>query len=121
MSSASKDYMLQQMSRYFTAIKTIISAGGAASFRYITGNVPANGSVTIDAPTVLGFVAANYNIYSLGVQLAMVDPTVGTNPPVVDALSVLRYEIQTDGKIIIRNNYNAVVTYHVRITMPVKK
>lgn len=121
MSTTGVGYMLEQMNRYFAGVKAAITAGGAASFRYLTGNVAANGSVTIDAPTVLGFAVANYNIYSIGVQLAMVDPTVGTNPPIVDALSVLRYEIQTDGKIVIRNNYNGVVTYHARITMPVKK
>lgn len=121
MSTAAKDNMLTQMSDYFEKVKLAITAGGAASFRYKTGTVPANGSVTIDAPTELGFDVADYNVYSIGIQLAMVDPTIIPNPPVVDALSVLRYEIQADGQIVIRSNLNAVVTYHLRITMPVKK
>lgn len=121
MSTTSKQYMLTQMSRYFAGIKAIITTGGAASFRYKTGTVAANSSVTIDAPTELGFVAADYNVYSLGVQLAMVDPAISSNPPVVDAEAVLRWEIQADGKLVIRNNFNTVVTYHARITMPVKK
>lgn len=83
--------------------------------------MPANGTVVIDAPTELGFTAATHHVYSVGVQLAMVDPLVGSNPPVVDAETVLRWEIAADGKVTLRNNYNGVVTYHARITMPVKK
>lgn len=121
MSAQSKAYMIAQMQAYFTKVKTAITSGGAASFRYKTGTVPANGQVVYDAPTELGFAIALYHAGSIGIQLSMVDPTIATNPPIVDALSVLRYEIQADGTIIIKNNYNAVVTYHIRVTMPVKK
>jgi hypothetical protein len=113
--------MVTAMQGYFAKVKAAITTGGGASFRYKTGTVPANGSVVFDAPTDLGFTAATHNVYSIGVQLAMVDPLVGSNPPVVDAETVLRWEIAADGKITIRNNYSGVVTYHARITMPVKK
>lgn len=121
MSTTSKQYMLTQMARYFSSIKAAISAGGAARFQYLTGSIPANNSITIDAPTVLGYAVADYNVYSTGIQLAAVDPTISSNPPVTDAEALLRWEIQADGKVVIRNNYNAAITYHARITMPVKK
>lgn len=121
MSDVSKQYMLTALNAYFAKVKAAITSGGAASFRYKTGTVSANGTVVIDAPTELGFNATTHNVYSVGVQLAMVDPLVGSNPPVVDAEAVLRWEIAADGKVTLRNNYNGVVTYHARITMPVKK
>lgn len=122
MSATAKQYMLDQMTAYFAKVKTAITAGGAASFRYKTGSVPAAGQVVIDAPTELGFDPTAYNVYSLGVQLCMVDPTVSTNPPVVDATAVLSYAIQADGKLVIKSNFQAAaVVYHARITMPVKK
>lgn len=122
MSATAKQYMVDQMARYFAKVKAAITSGGAASFRYKTGSVPAVGQVVYDAPTELGFNPADYNVYSLGVQLCMVDPTVATNPPVVEATAVLSYAIQADGKVVIKSNFEtAAVTYHARITMPVKK
>lgn len=121
MSATGKAYMIQQMQAYFAKVKAAITSGGAASFRYKTGTVPANGQTIYDAPTELGFDIALYYAGSIGIQLSMVDPTIPTTPPIVDALSVLRYEIQADGKVVIKNNYNGVVTYHIRVTMPVKK
>lgn len=120
MSTIAKQYMVTQLARYFSRVKELIATGGSASFRYTTGIVPPNGQVVYDAPTELGFVVSQYDVYSLGIQLSMVDPTIPVNPPVVEALSVLRYEIQADGKVIIKSNYNGDVTYHARITMPVK-
>jgi ribosomal protein S3 len=121
MSATGKAYMIAQMQAYFTKVKAAITSGGAASFRYKTGTVPANGQTVYDAPTELGFAIADYHLGSIGIQLSMVDPTVQTNPPIVDALTVLRYEIQANGQIVIKSNYNGVVTYHIRVTMPVKK
>jgi hypothetical protein len=120
MSASATTYMLEQMSRYFEKIKTLAASGGAGSFKYVTGVVPANGQLLYDAPTELGFNVAQYNIYSMQIQLSMVDPTVAVTPPVVDALSVLRYEIQPDGKVLIRNNFDADITYHARFALPVK-
>ena len=119
--STESDKMVASMESYFQKVKDAIATGGSSAFRYLTGTVPANGSTVIDAPTVLGFTAAQYDVYSIGIELRMTDPTIPTNPPVVDALTVLRYEIQADGKFTIRSNYNGVVTYHIRVTMPVKK
>lgn len=121
MSTIAKDYMIEQMDIYFAGIKALVTTGGASSFKYVTGTIPANGQIVYDAPTQLGYTAAGYQVYSLGIQLSMVDPVITPNPPVVDALSVLRYEIQANGQVIIKNNYNGVVTYHARFTMPVKK
>ncbi|ABY63125.1 hypothetical protein ST201phi2-1p299 [Pseudomonas phage 201phi2-1] len=121
MSQTAKAYMLAQMAAYFAKVKAAVVSGGSASFRYKTGSVPANGQIVIDAPTELGFTAAQYHVYSLGVQLSMVDPTVGTNPPVVEASGVLTYQIQADGKLVIKSNFaTGPVTYYARITMPVK-
>jgi len=122
MSQSGINYMVSQMEAYFAKVKAAISSGGSASFRYKTGSVPANGQIVIDAPTELGFTAAQYEVYSLGVQLSMVDPTVSTNPPVVEASGVLTYQIQADGKLVIKSNFaTGPVTYYARITMPVKK
>lgn len=122
MSATAKQYMLDQMSAYFAKVKAAITSGGAASFRFKTGVVPAAGQVVYDAPTELGYDPTLYEVYSTGIQLTMVDPTVSTNPPVVDATTVLSYSIQPDGKIVIKSNFeSAGVTYYARVTMPVKK
>lgn len=121
MSQSGIAYMKSQMEAYFTKVKNAITTGGGASFRFRTGTVPASSTITFDAPTELGYTPVTHEIYSLGIQLAMVDPTISTDPPVVDALSVLRYEIQADGKVVIRNNHTGPVTYYARFTMPVKK
>lgn len=122
MSATAKQYMLTQMNAYFAKVKAAITSGGAASFRYWTGSVPASGQVTYDAALELGFTPAQYEVYSIGVQLTMVDPTVSGSTEVVDATAVLSYVIQADGKIVVKSNYAAgPVTYHARFTMPVKK
>lgn len=119
--SAERDLMVQKMEAYFEKIRQAITAGGASSFDYMTGTVPASGSIVIDAPTILGFTAADYYVYSLGIELRMVDPTISSNPPVVDAQAVLTYQILPNGTFNLVNNFNGVVTYHMRITKPVKK
>lgn len=113
--------MLASMEEYFDKVQEAVVTGGSSAFRYLTGTVSANGSTIVDAPTQLGYNSTTHQIYSLGVELRMVDPLVGSNPPVVDATSTLTYQIATDGKLTILNNYAGVVTYHARITMPVKK
>lgn len=116
-----KELMAAEMETYFEKVRASIQEGGASAFRYLTGTIPANGSIEIDAPTVLGFVAADFQVYSLGIELRCVDPAITTNPPVVDAQAILAFQIKADGKVTLLNNFNAVVTYHARITMPVKK
>ncbi|WDS62178.1 hypothetical protein [Pseudomonas phage D6] len=113
----------QQMLGYIQAWFDKIEAGGVGGgkFRYITGSVPANGTVVYDAPTVIGYNSTTHNIYSIGVDLRMVDPFTATNPPVIQATAVLDFAIASDGKVTIRNNHTAAVTYHARITEPVKK
>lgn len=119
--SAERDLMVQKMGTYFDKVQQAVATGGSSAFRYLTGTVPANGQTVIDAPTVLGFVAADYQVYSIGIELRCVDPTIPTNPPVIDAQAILTYQIAADGKVTILNNFNGVVTYHIRVTMPVKK
>lgn len=119
--STESDKMLVSMQSYFNKVKEAITTGGASSFRYLTGTVAANGQVVIDAPTVLGFTAAQYEVYSLGIELRCVDPTITPNPPVVEATAILTYQIAADGKVTVLNNFNGAVTYHIRVTMPVKK
>ena len=121
MSSVSKNYMLTAMQRYFAKVREAISTGGASAFRYTTGSVPANGQVVYDAPTQLSFDVTLYQPYSLGVELRMTDPFTTTNPQVVEATAVLTYAIQTDGKLVIKNNHSSAVTYYARVTMPVRK
>lgn len=122
MSATAREYMVSSMQAYFAKVKALIATGGSASFRFKTGSVPAAGQVIYDAPTELGYDPAAYEVYSTGIQLTMVDPTVTNNPPVVDATTVLSYTIQPDGKIVIKSNFeSAAVTYYVRVTMPVKK
>lgn len=123
MSQTAVSYMLTQMGTYFDKVKAAIATGGGGGGKtvYQTGIVSASGTTTLDLPTILGFNTTDYQIYSLGLQLRMIDPMITTNPPVVDALTVLRYEIQADGKVLIRNNHTADVTFYLRATAPVKK
>jgi len=115
-----KEQMLGYIQAWFDKIEEGgVGAGGR--FRYITGSVPANGSVVYDAPGIIGYTSTTHNIYSVGVELRMVDPFVTPNPPVILATAVLDFAIAADGKITIRNNHTAAVTYHARITEPVKK
>lgn len=120
MSSTSRNLMITAMNAYFAKVKAAISASSSSISRYKTGTVPANGAVVIDAPTDLGFVVSEVKVYSLGIQLACVDPTITTNPPVVDAQSFLHWVIGADGKVTISNTHSGDVTYHMRLTMPVK-
>lgn len=121
MSQASLNKLLLQMDDYFKKVKVAIAKAGDSTTRYATGSVSANGTVTIDAPTLLGFTSTTHQIYSTGIQISIVDPMVTSSPPVTGGEAVLRYEIQSDGKILLRNNYNGAVTYHLRLTNPVKK
>lgn len=120
MVAMTKDQMITEINNWFAKIEAGgVGAGGR--FRYITGSVPANSSVVYDAPGVIGYNTTTHYIYSVGVELRMVDPFVTPNPPVVQATAVLDFAIAADGKITIRNNHSAAVTYHARITEPVLK
>lgn len=123
MSQAGINYMKAQMEAYFAKVKAAISngGGGGATFKYVTGSIPANGSIVYDAPTELGFNATTHYAYSLGIQLSINDPAVSSNPPVIGAEAVLRYEIAADGKVTLRNNNASAITYYARYTLPVKR
>lgn len=119
MTNAQKQ-MVTEMQAYFAKIKSLVAGGSdAARFKYLTGSIPANGTITIVPATQLGYVAANYNSNSVGIQLSMVDPTAPTT--VIPALTVLTYKILANGDIQIVSNYSGAVTYHLRLTMPVLK
>lgn len=121
MSDASVDKMLLEMRGYFAKVKAALATAGAANSKYVTGSVAANGTTTIDAPSLLDFTAGTHFVYSTGIQISIVDPMVSTNPPITGGEAVIRYEIQNDGKILLRNNYAGSVTYHIRLTVPVKR
>lgn len=123
MSSAALTYMLEQMNRYFELVRALVGPGGSAemsSFKYLSGEVQNNGSVVINAPALLGYNTTTFNIYSIGIELRMEDPTY-SGVRIVDATSTLSPSIGSDGKITIWNNYDQPIKYHLRITMPVRK
>lgn len=119
MAAMTKQQMLDYINAWFDKIES--GGVGGGKFRYITGSIAANGSTVYDAPGIIGYNATTHNIYSVGIELRMVDPFTASNPPVVEATAVLDYTIAADGKVTIRNNHTAAVTYHARITEPVKK
>lgn len=121
MAAMTKEQMTAEVDAYLEKLNDSIMNSGGGRFKYLTGSVPANGVVVYDAPTEIGYTTVTHNIYSLGVELRMVDPFTATNPPVILATAVLDFAIAADGKVTIRNNHNAAVTYHARITEPVKK
>lgn len=118
MASATQEFMTAEINRF---IDKILQGAGGNRYAYTTGTVPANSSIVLDAPTLVNFTAATHYQYSLGVELRMVDPFTTPNPPVIDANAVLSYAIAADGTVTLRNNHNAVVTYHVRFTAPVAR
>ena len=120
MAAMTQAQMLTEVDTYLRKLEALF-ASSASQFKYITGTVPANSSTVYDAPTELGFTATTHSVYSLGVELRMVDPFTTPNPPVIQATAVLDYVIAADGKVTFRNNHNADVVYHARITEPVKK
>ncbi|MNB97601.1 hypothetical protein D3C87_957620 [compost metagenome] len=119
MAAMTKDQMISAINAWLAKIESGSFIGGR--FRYITGSVPANSSVVYDAPAVIGYDSTTHHIYSVGVELRMVDPFTTPNPPVVQATAVLDFTIASDGKITIRNNHSDPVVYHARITEPVLK
>lgn len=120
MAAMTQAQMLTEIDAYLRKLEGLIASSGG-QFKYITGSVPANGSAVYDAPTELEFTAATHEVYSLGVELRMVDPFTSSNPPVIQATAVLDYAIAADGKVTFRNNHSAAVVYHARVTEPVKK
>lgn len=118
MAAMTKDEMLGFIQAWLTKIE----AGGIGDrSEYMTADVAAKGSTVIDAPTLFGFTAATHHIYSMGVDLKMVDAGNPTPVSVVPATAVLDYVIDTAGKVTIRNWSTVKVTYHVRISAPIKK
>ncbi len=121
MSQTGIAYMKLQMETYFSKVKAAITAGAAGYSLYSTGTIPANGSVTYDAPTELGFTSATHYPFTVGIQLSINDPAVSTNPPVIGPEGVISYEIEPDGKIVLRNSQGSPVTYYAKYTLPVKR
>lgn len=120
MSQSSINYMKTQMTAYFTKVKAALAANKSNS-RFVSGTIAANSFFTYDAPTSLDFTSITHYPYSVGIQVSVNDPSVPTNPPVISADSILHYEIQADGKVIIRNNQTTPVDFYARFTEPVKR
>lgn len=119
---ATLDMVVASLKNYLNKIQAKLDGGGGGSKGdYTTGTIAAGGTVVYDAPTRLGFVVADVNIYSIGLDLKKVD-NVNTNPiSVVPGIAELDYSIGTDGKVTIRNWSASAVTYHLLATAPVKK
>lgn len=111
--SVESQNMLASLTKYFNRIKNLAS--------YSAGEILANQSVVIDAPALLDYTATTHNVYSVGLELRIVDSSVTPNPPVIGATGVLSYSIAADGKITIKNTTNATVNYHARLMLPVRK
>lgn len=115
----SKELMVTELNNYLAKVNGLLNA--VPKQKYITGTLPANQQAMYDAPAELGYTTDTHYIYSVGIDLRVVDPMVPTDPPVIQATAVVDYAIGADGKIFIRNNYNGPVTYFARISVPMLK
>lgn len=115
----SKEQMVLEIDNYFTKIEQLLNTTGGQ--RYITGTIPGNGSVVYDAPAIFGYTQLTHYVYSLSIDLKMVDPFVLTDPPVRPATAVIDFTIAQDGKVTFVNNHTTVVTYFARVTGPLVK
>uniref|UniRef100_A0AB39CDG1 Uncharacterized protein n=1 Tax=Pseudomonas phage RVTF4 TaxID=3236931 RepID=A0AB39CDG1_9VIRU len=119
MAAMTQAQMIAEINGYL--LKLEAGGLGGEKISYVADQIAANGTTTIDAPALLEFTTATHYHQSTGIQLRIEDPTIPTNPPIIDASAVLKWEIQTDGKILIRSNYNGVVKFYLKLTMPVKR
>lgn len=129
--STFKEEMLAEMEKYFEKVRLGIEEAAASSgtgtggvssdYAYLSGECRANGSVVINAPAILKFKPELFNIYSMGIECRMEDPTYIGAVRVIDAITTLSPTILTDGRIEVWNNYDQPINYHIRITIPVKK
>lgn len=115
----SKDEMVVEINKCLTKMTDLLNAN--AKFKYVTGTIPGSSSVTYDAPAELGYTKDTHHIYSVGIEIRMVDPFVAVDPNVIQAVAVVDYAIGADGKLFFRNNHTATVTYFARIQAPVAK
>lgn len=115
----SKDEMVLEINKCLKKITDLLNT--TTKFKYVTGTIPGNGTVMYDAPAQLEYNKDTHHIYSVGIELRMVDPFVTVDPNVIQATAVVDYAIGADGKLFFRNNHTAVVTYFARIQAPVAK
>lgn len=113
--------MVANIVGYFTKIETRLGNAGIGKFQ--EGTIPFGGSTTVNLPTVLGFVAADYYINSISIDMKMDDPESAATPkPVIPAWAVLDYSISTVGVMTIYNRHpSAAIKYYARFNTPVKK
>lgn len=119
MSASAITTMLNNMQSYFTKVKAVKAS---IATRYSETVVPANGGISYDPAFQLGFVAADYHLPSMGIEIRINDPAVSTNPPIITAEGVITYSIDaTTGVVTVKNTSNAPIRAYLRVTMPVKK
>jgi ubiquitin C-terminal hydrolase len=113
--------LIANVTGYFTKVENALSSAGVG--KYQEGTIAFGGNTTVDLPTLLGFVPANYNIFSVSVDFKMDDPESAANPkPVIPAWAVLDYSISTAGVMTIYNRHpSAAIKYYARFNTPVKK
>lgn len=113
--------MLTNITGYFTKIETGLQNAGVG--KYQEGTIPFGGTATVALPTVLGFVLADYNLYSITVDLKMDDPESAANPkPVLPAWACLDWSIASNGVMTIYNRHpTTAIKYYARFNTPVKK
>lgn len=121
MAAMTKDQFIQELDDYLLKIEGLILSGGPDGTKlYVEeGTIAAGGNKVVAIPTVLNFVVADYQLYTTGVQLQMVDPEDAAS--VVAGLSVLDYKIAANGNLTITNRHTAPVKYYLRLTRPVAK
>jgi hypothetical protein len=109
--------MITEINRFLNKL-----IGATPKAIYVTNTLAAGASVVLDVPVLLGFVAANYHVYTTYLDFKVDDPDSAANPkPVIASYFALDYSIAADGKVTLTNRHTSPVVYHGRIQTPVKQ
>ena len=113
--------MILNITGYFDKVQTAIANAGIG--KHQEGTITVGSPVTINLPTMLGFVLADNHIASVGVDIKVDDPESAANPkPIIPAYGLIDYSIApATGVLTITNRHTASLKYYVRLNTPVKK
>jgi hypothetical protein len=110
--------MITNITGYFDKVYNQLSIS-----KYQEGTINTGNSVTVNLPTLLGFVLADYNISSTIVDIKIDDPESAANPkPIIPAYGLMDYSIApATGILTITNKHTTSLKYYAKFITPVKK
>lgn len=121
MTAMTKDQMITELNNWLTKIENSIANVGVG--KYQEGTITTATPITVNLPTLLGFVLADNNIASVGIDIKIDDPESAANPkPIIPAYGLIDYSIApATGILTITNKHTASLKYYARFNTPVKK